>query len=143
MCVMPCFVMAVVGVLAMYMTRTVVVRVVGMTMPFAIVWRGFFVTVAVAVLGLAVCAGLARGHHRAGNAAAFRLVKGTRRATVIVAAAVSLTMSVTGAVVTVMRGVAMAVTAAVLGRRGGGRHEGSVGGRQHAIVRVHFYLLCL
>jgi len=86
--------MVVVGVLAMHMTRTVVMRVVGMTMSFASVWRGFFVAVAVAVLGLAVSAGLARGHHRTSDAAAFGLVKGTRRATVVVAAAVTLTMSV-------------------------------------------------
>ncbi len=93
----------VVGVVAMHVTRTVVVCVKGMTMSFtifAVVWRGIFVAVAVAVtmLSLAVCAGLARGHHRTGNTAAFGLVKGTRRATVVVTTAVSLTMSVTGAV---------------------------------------------
>mmetsp|Transcript_23208 Transcript_23208/g.40148 ORF Transcript_23208/g.40148 Transcript_23208/m.40148 type:complete len:208 (+) Transcript_23208:413-1036(+) len=131
----------VMGVLAMHVTRTMMVYVVGVTVSFAVVGGGIIMSVcmAVSVLRLAVCARLARGHHRTSHAAAFGLVERTVCAAVTLAVAVSVSVTGAGAV----RRMPMTVVRAAVFGRGRGGHKGSVSGRQHAAVRVHLHLLCL
>ena len=108
-----------------------------MAVSFAVVGGGIIVSMAVAVLRLAVCARLARRHHRACHAAAFSLVKRTVRTAVTLAVSVS----VTGA--SAVRRMTMTVVRAAVFRRGRSGHEGSIGRRQHTAVWVHLHLLSL